>query len=300
LWGVPGDEPLDRVRRALAARGVTPAFVDQRFGPIQSLSPDGTLTAHSGRRGSLALSHVRVAYLRPVASDVACTFGGADDPVRNKVAAHESALWAWADCTQAEVINRPAAMAANGSKPYQLALIRDAGFAVPETLVTTDPSAARAFCQRHGRVIYKSISGVRSVVRQLDRAELSRLDEVYACPTQLQRYIAGTDVRVHVVGDEIVATFVHSTADDYRYASRTGDAVSLGPFELPAEISAACRRMVRGMQLWFAGVDLRLTPDGAWVCFEVNPSPAFPYYDQYAPNVENALVELLLKLDEDA
>ena len=29
-----------------------------------------------------------------------------------------------------------------------------------------------------------------------------------------------------------------------------------------------------------AGIDLRLTDDGRWFCFEVNPSPGFTYYEQ--------------------
>ena len=33
------------------------------------------------------------------------------------------------------------------------------------------------------------------------------------------------------------------------------------------------------MQLHVAGIDLRRTPDGEWFCFEVNPSPAFLYYE---------------------
>ena len=44
-------------------------------------------------------------------------------------------------------------MASNGSKPFQLELIRRQGFSVPETLVTTDPEEARAFFERHGRII---------------------------------------------------------------------------------------------------------------------------------------------------
>jgi glutathione synthase/RimK-type ligase-like ATP-grasp enzyme len=33
------------------------------------------------------------------------------------------------------------------------------------------------------------------------------------------------------------------------------------------------------MRLPVAGIDLRRTPEGEWYCFEVNPSPAFTYYE---------------------
>jgi glutathione synthase/RimK-type ligase-like ATP-grasp enzyme len=33
------------------------------------------------------------------------------------------------------------------------------------------------------------------------------------------------------------------------------------------------------MGLGFAGIDLKITPDDEIYCFEVNPSPAFSYYE---------------------
>ena len=65
-------------------------------------------------------------------------------------------------------------MASNNSKPYQALLIQALGFAVPETLVTTDPDAVLAFWQRHGTVVYKSNSGIRSIVSRLTDAAHSR------------------------------------------------------------------------------------------------------------------------------
>jgi D-alanine-D-alanine ligase-like ATP-grasp enzyme len=34
------------------------------------------------------------------------------------------------------------------------------------------------------------------------------------------------------------------------------------------------------MGLELAGIDLRIRPNGEVVCFEVNPSPAFSYYEE--------------------
>jgi glutathione synthase/RimK-type ligase-like ATP-grasp enzyme len=44
------------------------------------------------------------------------------------------------------------------------------------------------------------------------------------------------------------------------------------------DLAARCRSLVRGLGLAVAGVDLRRHPAGRWFCFEVNPSPAFTYY----------------------
>jgi len=35
------------------------------------------------------------------------------------------------------------------------------------------------------------------------------------------------------------------------------------------------------MQLHFTGIDLRVTDGGEWYCFEVNPAPAFSYYEKH-------------------
>ena len=49
------------------------------------------------------------------------------------------------------------------------------------------------------------------------------------CPTQFQEYIPGSDVRVHVAGESVIATEIDSTADDYRYAARSGFEVNPSP-----------------------------------------------------------------------
>jgi glutathione synthase/RimK-type ligase-like ATP-grasp enzyme len=190
-------------------------------------------------------------------------------------------------------------MDVNNSKPYQLRLVAGYGFAVPDTLVTTDPSAVRAFAARHGRLIYKSVSGTRSIVNTLAEAGCERLEEVANAPTQFQEYVPGPDVRVHVVGDEVFATEVRSDAHDYRYASLYGNGVELAPMAIPDDVAHRCRVMATGMSLAVAGIDLRRAPDDRWVCFEVNPSPAFVYYEEATGQpIGNAIAHLLARADE--
>jgi len=189
-------------------------------------------------------------------------------------------LFSWAELTPALVVNRPSASASNSAKPYQSAVIQACGFAVPATLITTDPAAAQAFWDQYDTVIYKSLSSVRSMVARLTPAHRSRLDDLASCPTQFQQYIPGHDYRVHVVGEEVFTCEIVSAADDYRYAHRQGISVSMRPYTLPAVCADRCRALAAALELVVAGIDLRLTPDGQWYCFEVNPSPAFTYYQQ--------------------
>jgi glutathione synthase/RimK-type ligase-like ATP-grasp enzyme len=189
----------------------------------------------------------------------------------------EDILASWSEITPAFVVNRCEAMASNSSKPYQLELIRDLGWSVPDTLITTDPDAARTFWGRHGEVVYKSVSGVRSRISRLRPEHLDRFLDIASCPTQFQQYIAGTDVRVHVVGEEVFACEVVSAADDYRYA--IDDDPEVHACSLPQALEDKCRELASALRLPLAGIDLRRTRQDQWFCFEVNPSPAFTYYE---------------------
>jgi glutathione synthase/RimK-type ligase-like ATP-grasp enzyme len=205
---------------------------------------------------------------------------GPDAPARLRCRALNDALLRWIEITPALVVNRSGPQSSNGSKPYQAQLIARAGLRVPETLVTNDPDAVIDFRDRHRRVVYKSISGVRSIVRELGDEDLARLDSIRWCPTQFQAYVDGTDVRVHCVGEEVFATAIHAEATDYRYAHSGGESPHLEAVELPDALAERCVALTADLGLEFAGLDLRIGPDGteAW-CFEANPSPAFTYYE---------------------
>src|SRR5947209_13713875 len=184
-------------------------------------------------------------------------------------------------------------MASNGSKPYQASLIQEFGFAVPATLLTTDPAAVLEFWEQHGTVVYKSISGVRSIVAQLSSSRLTDLEKVRWCPTQFQQHIRGRDYRVHVVGDDVFPCEVLSAADDYRYDP---DTVGRRACVLPADIAERCRTMAAALGLVVAGIDLRRAPEDEWYCFEVNPSPAFTYSEEATGQpMAVAIAALLMK-----
>jgi glutathione synthase/RimK-type ligase-like ATP-grasp enzyme len=56
-----------------------------------------------------------------------------------------------------------------------------------------------------------------------------------------------------------------------------------------------CVNLAAGLGLAFAGIDLKITPDHAGVyCFEVNPSPAFSYYEsQTGQPISRAVADYL-------
>lgn len=241
----------------------------------------GGALQHGSRR--LALDSVRSIYLRE--------FTTYDNP-RPELT---SALLALTEHIDVLVLNRASGSSSNASKPYQARWIEEHGFRSPPTLLTTDAEAARAFYDEHaGRVIHKSVSGLRSIVVQTSDADLQRIELVHNCPTQFQALVPGTDVRVHVVGDRVFATEIRTTAIDYRYSAAQGAERHMRDYELPDDIAERCIRLSRALGMGLTGIDLRRDPDGSWWCFEVNPSPGFTFYQAFTGQpIGQAVVELL-------
>jgi hypothetical protein len=201
------------------------------------------------------------------------------------------ALLHWMEICPGRLINRMAAMASNSSKPYQMQLIRQCGFAIPETLITNDPELVRKFSYQHGNVIYKSASGVRSIVAPLGLVEFARLERIRWCPTMFQKQVMGENLRVHVIGERVFATRIQTGAVDYRYAGRRGSRAELQAVDIDDELAKRCIALARSLGLAFAGIDLMLTDEpvndtgdaglngGRVYCFEVNPNPGFSYFE---------------------
>lgn len=208
---------------------------------------------------------------------------------------YDTGLMALLEDLPCPVINRVAGGMSNNSKPYQALLVHECGLLTPPTLVSNDAVAVQNFLEEwDGEVIYKSLSGVRSIVRRMSSAQLERLPLLRHGPAQFQALIRGENIRVHTVGDRIFATRVHSDTVDYRYASSEGGSVVMEPTELPAPVAEACVRLARKLDLELAGIDLMETPQGAYYCFEVNPAPGFLYYEQHTGQaISTAVAELL-------
>jgi hypothetical protein len=296
LWGIPADPPLAAVGDALARAGCHVTLLDQRA----IYDTEVELSVGTGVEGlvkiggeTVDLATVKAAYIRPIDSRklAAVASAGENSELWRHALAVEDILLSWSDLTAALVLNRPCDMAANSSKPYQSSWIEALGFLIPDTLITTDPDSALEFWREYDRVIYKSVSGVRSIVSSLTAEHTHRLANITSCPTQFQQYVPGTEYRVHVVGQEVFACKVISEADDYRYA--TGR-VDMEVCCLPGDIATRCKTAAKSMNLPVAGLDLRCTPDGRWYCFEVNTSPAFTCFaDVTGQPITEAVANLL-------
>jgi hypothetical protein len=323
LWGVMTDDSISAVYCALRNLGYhegnnsdkTLLFFDQQNDLLNSnmelfvnSKVEGKIEIGNGKKNNDAykqidLSNIASAYFRPYDWRY---LPGIENTVQDSdqwqhASYVEDTMVLWSELSPALVINRPSATASNSSKPYQAIQISSlAGFDIPDTLITTDPKAVKEFWKYHGDVIYKSVSGVRSIVSRLKSEHLERINDVSWCPTQFQEYVHGNDYRVHVVGEEqMFACKIISKADDYRYATRYGLSTEIQSCSIPLDVQERCISLAKKMGLVLAGIDLRYNPNSnRWYCFEVNPSPAFFYYqDSTGQQIDKAIAQLLIRED---
>ena len=288
VWGVPTESPVQMITSALESMGartihVTPqgTGVDLDLGVASDGSIEGWLSVDGSR---VRWEDITGVYARPVEPELAPQFrsGSADTRALARARRVHDALLGFTELTGCRVANKLSAMSSNMSKPLQAQIISRHGFSIPDTLITDNADEVDDFASRHREIVYKSTSGVRSIVSTY-RRDPDRMRRLRWCPVQFQERIAGPDVRVHVVGRRVFAAIVDSDAVDYRYARRqVGRDATLRAFDLPEPWSSRCVALAADLELPFAGIDLKLGADGRVVCFEANPSPGFPWYETEA------------------
>lgn len=169
------------------------------------------------------------------------------------------------------------------SKALQLAIARRLGFEIPETVITNDPSIARAFVSRPGDYIVKSIAPlswdedgktVAVFTTQITRAELDDDVSVQSCPMIYQKRIEKAfELRVLVFGPKILWVKIDSQVAgryeiDWRYG--VDQDLKLEAFTPSRDLEARLLAFCSETGLLHASFDLAVARDGTPIFFEVN------------------------------
>jgi glutathione synthase/RimK-type ligase-like ATP-grasp enzyme len=259
----------------LRLRGVDVEVLDSRWFPsdlqvaYDPVTDKGTLTLPAGR--TLALEHVQSVYWRcynqvqpPNLSDHEQVYIAGNDA--------RSLFESLLQRLPARWVNGWGAYQLHQTKPVQLAMVAARGIHVPATLLGNDPQAVRDFVERHPRCIFKPVQG-GAYAKRVTPAHLTdeNLRNLASAPVTIQEEVPGTNVRVFIAGDHVLACEVRTEAIDYR----DGPDAALLPHELPAETAHSSLAVARTLGLVWTGIDYRLTPDGEYFFLEANPSPMF-------------------------
>lgn len=166
----------------------------------------------------------------------------------------------------------------DGNKPRQLRVARALGLRVPDTLLTNDPAAARAFYGRHsGQVVVKMLTslnwsmtrGPQLPTRLLAPEDLDHLDGLRTGPMCFQERIeAGEELRVCVVRGQCYAGAQRMTGDvDWR---QHGGAWAKG--QVAEDTAQQLTALMDRLGLVMGSIDLMVPDDGPPVFLEVNPA----------------------------
>lgn len=205
-------------------------------------------------------------------------------------------------------VNPPEAVA-TGTKPVQLAHAQEAGFRVPETLITNDPDSIRRFlAEQGGRMVFKPLTvsfwrdgeEIRTPYTQIiTREDLVDDELLRAAPGIYQEPVAKAyEVRLTMMGRHPLAVRLFSQDTD---AGRVDWRKSYGelvmePMEVPPDVLEKAAGFLESMGLVFGCLDLIVTPDGEWVFIENNQGGQFLFLEQEAGlPVLDAFCEFLLQ-----
>ncbi|MDH6138029.1 ATP-grasp ribosomal peptide maturase [Kitasatospora sp. GP30] len=286
----PYDATADLVLRILADRRVPLVRTD----PSADLHQGAALTAcytSGGRRGTLTtasrtldLDRVRsVWYRRP-------SNWQAPDGMEGQDAAFARSQAQWGvggilgALPGAHYVNHPWRIRDAEHKPAQLDAALATGFAVPDTIVTSDPAQARRFCaDQRGGAVYKPLwnspyakdsGAAQAWVAPVAPGEIT--DAVSACPHLFQaRVDKDFDVRLTAVGAELFAVRIDSPDLDWR---RRQHLLAYTPIDVPPPVRRSVARYLERFQLVYGAFDFAVDQTGRWWFFECNSNGQWAFF----------------------
>ncbi|KXF81854.1 ATP-grasp domain-containing protein [Enterovibrio coralii] len=200
-------------------------------------------------------------------------------------------LQIWLSSIKGRVINPPADIIHNGSKPLHEAELIKLGFNVADTFTSMNKANLAAFAREHP-VVAKTICGVRARCRRVFADDL--LSDSYSGPVHLQKFISGVNVRVHVLDELCHALEIAGRHIDYRHVDESNPILDGRQIALPEHLEQQLVAAAKKLGMLLSGWDFIVDDDGKWWCLEVNPMPAFTPFDRPTDfQLTKALVEYL-------
>lgn len=196
------------------------------------------------------------------------------------------------------------------SKPWQLQLASQLGFAVPKTLFTSDTAAANRFLQTAGDTVAKSMANTLPIIdnrvqhfytTKIPTGTYVNLKNLHLAPSIFQQAIdVKLGLRVTVVGDQVFTAAVqdkthtdHPDILDWRRAYTDG-ATHFETYDLPRPLQAKCIALTKALGLDFGAIDIMLDTKGIYWFLEINPNGQWAFIEEdTGQSIGKALAALL-------
>ncbi len=166
------------------------------------------------------------------------------------------------------------------SKPYQLAMAKQSGFHVPQTIATNDAYQIKQFFPND--VVLKSLDTVlihendNCLFTYTDIGESNAVndDNVSGTPLLAQKVLSNKkDIRITVIGNKLFAVEILANSEgiegDWRVIPK--NELDYIDIDLDQDTAKSCFKLTKTLGLNFAAIDLIVNPDGIYF-IEVNPT----------------------------
>jgi glutathione synthase/RimK-type ligase-like ATP-grasp enzyme len=195
-------------------------------------------------------------------------------------------------------------------KPLQLALAKEVGFLIPDTIVSSNPERVLAFCESYSPIVCKTLTGYisddQSVAAYTTKVSKNMLLEKKAnislAPSIFQSMVHKFwELRVTVVGDRIFAAKIDSQSDEGAKTDWRQNQEFL-PYEkalLDKDTETKLRKFHKATGLVYGAYDLIVSePNHEVVFLEVNPAGQWMWLEQAIPdfNISSAIADTLIDM----
>jgi hypothetical protein len=242
-------------------------------------NPHGTVVTSDGSR--IAVDQLSVLWLRRFRADQESEGLIASDHQRRLV--NNDCRGALAGILGASFrgtwLSSPEATAQAADKIYQLAVAQSAGFRVPRTLVSQSRAEVIDFVGEVGKVIVKPVVGATGPLmftQYIDEPANIAVESFEVCPAMYQEYIPGRrHIRLNCFGERMFAASIDTDDLDWRLNLN----VPIRRWAVPNDVAQLIGLTLGRLGLKMGIIDLKLTPSGEPVWFEVNPQGQFLFLE---------------------
>lgn len=186
------------------------------------------------------------------------------------------------------------------SKLLQLSTATRLELSTPDTLISNDPAAIRAFIASSKEAIIGKALGPATWSEEgsrhlsgttfVDPSMLPHDDLLRAAPVILQKAVRKAyEVRVQVMGSYVLAARLDTpdpNGEDIDWRTRQREQLRVSPLKLPESIEHKLIALMRALGLAFGAIDLIVQPDGTHTFIEVNQMGQFLWVEQLCPELK--------------
>ncbi|RVO25853.1 ATP-grasp domain-containing protein [Sinorhizobium meliloti] len=176
-------------------------------------------------------------------------------------------------------VDHPEIISRAENKVLQLRTAAMCGLTVPHWIITNDIDRVHEWALGRNKFIVKNIGKPSNHMVRVKAYSIDDIydKEIYYVPSMFQEFIDGNEhLRVVVLGEEITSFSIKTTSIDWR----PDDERVYNVTSLPEKVERLVRDFMRSMKLNMGSLDLKISPEGNVVFFEVNPQGQFLFLER--------------------